>query len=202
MRKAVIIFGPPGSGKGTQSEYIIKELGGGLVEYDTGQRMRDLIAAGIIDDQGHSQGKLNDPNMVREIIKKDIGEIIQQDKGVVFTGSPRSIVEAFGDRGQEGLIDFLEREYGKDNLIFFSIEIPLEESIKRNLIRGEGRVDDDPEVIRRRYEDQYLKSVVPTIQEVKKRGFHVVRIDGVPSRPEVFVQIKQHLETLGLKAGY
>ncbi|MDD5710550.1 MAG: nucleoside monophosphate kinase [Candidatus Colwellbacteria bacterium] len=192
--KAIIVTGPPGAGKGTQATYIADELG--LVHYDTGSKLRELIATGQIAEGGHFEGKLNDPAEVREIVKKDVLAIAKSGRGVVLSGSPRTLLEAFGDINNEGLVNLLERLYEKQNVIIFSIEISLEESIERNTKRGEGRFDDKEDVIRLRYKEQYEENIIPTIKVIEEAGFRVIHIDGAPSREEVFADIKKHLSEI------
>jgi len=73
------------------------------------------------------------------------------------------------------------------------LDITLEEAIDRNTKRTDGRSDDTPEVIKRRFEEQYGKKVTETIAAMEKRGYKVVKIDGMPDPDTVFASVKTHL---------
>ncbi|KKU19002.1 MAG: Adenylate kinase [Parcubacteria group bacterium GW2011_GWA1_47_11] len=194
MSRAIIITGPPGSGKGTQAKLVAEYIGG--VWYDTGAKIRERLARGEVLDKGYVEGyavgKLLDPNKTLKMVLGDIKEVFASQKSVVLSSSPKSTIEAFGS-GDDGLMHMLRDTYGMENILIFRIHIPLEESIKRNMKREDGRVDDTPETIKSRYEDQYGKSVAPTIEAIKAQGYNVIDIDGIPSPEEVFESIKQHL---------
>ena len=195
MPKAIIVMGPPGAGKGTQAQFIAEHIGG--VWYDTGAKIRERLAKGEILDkeyvkEGYAAGKLLDSNKTLNIVLEDIKEVFASKKSVVLSGSPRSINEAFGS-GQGGLMHMLEDTYGKENVLVFSIHIPIDESIKRNMKRKDGRNDDTPKTIKVRYQEQYKQSVVPTIEAMKIHGCKIIDVDGTPTPEKVFRSIKKHL---------
>ena len=193
MHKAIIVMGPPGSGKGTQAEFIANHIG--AVWYDTGTKIREHLANDEMfskEAEDYKAGRLVDPNEVLRMVLDDVKGIFVSQKSIVLSSSPRSLTEAFGS-GEGGLMHLLHDTYGIDDILVFHIYIPIEESVKRNVKRGEGRIDDLPEVIKTRYEDQYVKSVVPTIEAMKFHGYNVIDIYGMPSPEEIFEGIKKYL---------
>lgn len=139
--KAIIILGPPGSGKGTQAKLIVDKLG--YIHFDTGayfekilydpknqnnkeiQRERKLFEAGI----------LLTPSWILKNIQKAVERITQAGWGIVFSGSPRTLYEATGDKNNIGLLKILEKNYSKKNIHIFKLNVPAEDSIKRNSAR-------------------------------------------------------------------
>src|SRR3989344_4223170 len=186
MHKAIIVMGPPGSGKGTQAKFIANHIG--AVWYDTGTKIREHLASGDRLFEGYAKdyakGKLMDPNSTLQMVLADIKGVFASKKSVVFSSSPKSIAEAFGS-GEGGLMHLLHDTYGMENILIFYLHIPIGESIRRNSKRTDGRTDDSPETIKVRYEEQYRKSVVPTIEEIRKHGYNVIDIDGMPSPKEI-----------------
>lgn len=148
MRKtAVIIYGPPGAGKGTQAELVSKRLG--LVHFDTGRYIEALVhskEAGRDKVLKREQvnfdiGKLCTPSWVLKIIREATTRIAKAGQGIVFSGSPRTVFEAFGEPEEGsgskplaggGLIKTLEKLYGKNNIVIIELRLPERESIKRN----------------------------------------------------------------------
>lgn len=185
-------MGPTGAGKGTQAQFITDHIGGVL--YDTGSRIRERLAKdpASLGGYDHSEGKLLDPERTRQMVLTDTAEICKSGKSIVFSGSPRSMLEAFGTK-DDGLMNLLDEIYGRENITLFSLYITVEEAITRNTKRGEGRDDESPETIRTKYKVQYEDSVAPMLQEIRNRGYNVIDIDGMSSREEVFVQIRKYL---------
>lgn len=216
MQIAVILFGPPGSGKGTQAQLLADKLN--LFHFDTGKYIRDILYSpefknnAIIKQERrlNESGQLNTSSWVFEIVSKKIKEIDKINKGIVLSGSPRTIAEAFGQNSDSsGLIDILEKDYGKKNIFIFVLKIPAKESIKRNIHRlicsvcrtpilntsklrnikistclfcggkMNHRFDDKKEVILKRLKE-YENQSQPIIEEMKKGNFQVIIIDGAP----------------------
>lgn len=192
MEKFIFVSGPPGSGKNTQAKFICEELG--YTHFDSGDMVRRLINSGELD-QGENleKGLLMPIERVLFFAKEEVKKMLSNGvKGLVISGIPRSQEQAFGIGEERGIIDWLDEVFGKTELLFFHIEIPEEESIKRNLKRGEGRKDDNPESLKTRMRE-YQRETAPTFSDLKERGYKVVDIDGRPSREEVFAAIRKHL---------
>jgi adenylate kinase len=145
MKKTIIIFGPPGSGKGTQAQLLADKLH--LFHFDTGKYIRDILydprfknnAEIKRERQLNESGQLNTSSWVFKIVSKKIKEIDKINKGIVLSGSPRTFEEAFGSsplaKSERGLMAILEKDYGKRNILIFVLKIPAKESIKRNVHR-------------------------------------------------------------------
>ncbi len=150
-KKAVIIYGAPGAGKGTQANLL--SAAKGLIHFDTGKFLELIVhdtdaqkdpeikkEAKLFDT-----GKLLSPTWVLKIVKEKTGEIAKAGFSVVYSGSPRTLYEAFGsmydpDSGKKvnaksstgGLIAFLEDIYGKKNISVILLKVKSASSIQRN----------------------------------------------------------------------
>jgi adenylate kinase len=149
-KKALIIYGPPGSGKGTMAYLLAKRYG--FINFDTGQHLRDLLynpafkKNKIIQREKllNQAGKLNTPSFVLKLVLEATKKIAATGSGIIFTGSPRTIFEAFGDpegvalrpygagKKQKGLMWLLDNLYGRENIFIFELKVKPETSIKRN----------------------------------------------------------------------
>lgn len=193
MKKFVFISGPPGSGKSTQAKLIGDYLG--FVFFDTGDMVRRRLKDGSLEMGDRLAGGLLMP--IKPILifaKEELKNLIERNqRGFVISGIPRSIEQAFGIEGEEGVIDWLSSKYSKEELLFINLEIPEEESVKRAMERHQGRIDDKIDVMRTRLR-VFKETTSPVSQELRKRGYEVLDIDGTPSIDEVFQSIKKHLQ--------
>ncbi|MBI5147828.1 MAG: nucleoside monophosphate kinase [Parcubacteria group bacterium] len=135
---AVVFYGHPGSGKGTQAELLAKKIG--LIHFDTGRYIERLVHGPasrrdpVISKERRlfDSGVLNTPAWVLAMVKRRVAEIAASGSGVVFSGSPRTLYEAFGDGKTSGLISLLEKKYGRKNLFIFSINTSEKSAVNRN----------------------------------------------------------------------
>ncbi|MDD4931042.1 MAG: nucleoside monophosphate kinase [Candidatus Colwellbacteria bacterium] len=197
-KKAVIFYGAPGAGKGTQAEMFAADKG--YVHFDSGKyieaKIRDPKFAGdpMVTKQRKLflSGKLCDPKWIGGIVKDHIEKLVDHHEGLVFSGSPRTEREAFGARGDIGVIPFLEDKYGKEDILVFLLEIPVAESVERNSKRGREGLD-EPAVIRVRCRE-YKKLTLPILKELRKRRIKVVRLDGMPSPKAVHREVMKRFK--------
>lgn len=148
--RAIIIFGPPGAGKGTQAKLVAQRLG--LHNFDTGRLIERIIYDPKLnksraikkEKENFESGKLCTPSWVLKITKRAVKQIQGAGSGLVLQGSPRTLFEAFGKSGNPGLFDALVKLYGKKNIFIFEIAIPPRESILRNSRRLVCSVCDTP----------------------------------------------------------
>ena len=181
----VVIFGAPGSGKGTQSEMIVEKFG--LDHISTGDVLRAEIKAqteiGKLADSYISKGNL----VPDEVIVKILGQVIDGKadcKGIIFDGFPRTIAQA------EALKEMLKKRT-TDVTVMLDLKVDDEELITRLLERGKrsGRSDDNLETIKSRLE-VYENYTAPLINHYKAEGKHV-EIHGTGSIEEIFSRIEK-----------
>ncbi len=135
---AVIIYGPPGSGKTTQAELIAQKYG--LIRFDTGRYIEEAIndPKNAIDPfvqaqkKNYETGLLCDRDWVFGIVSTALKRIFEAGYGVVLAGSPRSKEEAFNQPGRKGVLTMLKDEYGKKKVFIFLLKVAPERSIDRN----------------------------------------------------------------------
>jgi len=150
----LVLFGPPGSGKGTQSENIVTNYK--LQHISTGDLLRDEVSRhtplGIEAQKYMDQGMLVPDEVVIGMISSKIDEM-PDARGFVFDGFPRTRTQA------EALDKLLEFKHTQIHLVL-SLEVPEMELIKRLVSRGEtsGRSDDTEEVITKRIKEYRLKT--------------------------------------------
>lgn len=188
----IIIFGAPGSGKGTQSERLIKSYG--LHHISTGEVLRDHIARGTklgkVADHYISQGLLIPDELMIEVLS----DLFTQNpealkKGVIFDGFPRTVAQA------EALAKMLE-EYNTKIHAVVGLEVDEDELVRRMLERGKasGRSDDNLDTITKRL-SVYHKQTAPLRDYYKTTG-HYKPIDGNGSVEDIFNNIAKSLEPL------
>lgn len=142
----LVIFGAPGSGKGTQSEKLIERYG--LTHISTGDILRKNIAAGTelgkIADTYISKGQLIPDDLVTEMLANEI-DSHPGTKGFIFDGFPRTIPQAVA-------LDKILEERGEEVHSVIGLEVPDDELVERLLNRGKvsGRSDDNLETINNR----------------------------------------------------
>ena len=166
--KNIVIFGAPGSGKGTQSELMIKKYGLGHIS--TGDVLRNEIkngtelgktAKGYIDN-----GQLIPDELMVSILASVYDGFGKDHNGVIFDGFPRTIPQA------EALKKMLA-ERGHIIAAMIELDVPEEELMKRLIKRGKdsGRADDNEETIKKRL-TVYHNQTMPLIAWYKEEGIH------------------------------
>ncbi|GHT39617.1 adenylate kinase [Bacteroidia bacterium] len=179
----IVIFGAPGSGKGTQSKLIIEKYG--LHHISSGDILRkeieDQTALGLIADEYISQGQLVPDQLIIDMFS-DILDKAPDSKGYIFDGFPRTISQAQA-------LDTLLRERNTSVIAVFSLLVDEEELIRRLLQRGEldGRTDDNSETIQKRLV-VYKEQTEPLKEYYKKMG-KLFKIKGNNSIEDVFENI-------------
>lgn len=180
----IILFGPPGSGKGTQSEKLIQDYQ--LVHLSTGNILRDEVSSetslGIEAKKIMDEGKLVSDDIVIGMIKSKLSEN-HDAKGFIFDGFPRTVAQAEA-------LDRLMDELGTPISILLSLEVPYEELKDRLLKRGEieGRTDDNEETIAKRIRE-YLDKTTPVADYYQAQGKHKA-IEGVGSIDDIYARIR------------
>jgi len=181
----IVLFGPPGSGKGTQSEKIIAQYG--LVHISTGDLLREEVAAqtalGVEAKKIMDKGELVSDEIVIGMIRNKLEEN-QDGPGFIFDGFPRTIEQARELR--KALTDYDERVG-----VMISLEVPREELVKRLLNRGKetGRSDDNLETINNRI-DVYNRQTIPVTYYYDKMHKHAA-VKGVGTVDQIFERIQK-----------
>jgi len=183
----IILFGPPGAGKGTQAKYLVKKING--FQVSTGDMLRDEIKKNseigkkIINDM--NDGKFVSDEIVNELIKKVIFDEKYKNK-LIFDGYPRSLEQA------KNLETILESSNQKIDYIFF-LNVQKEVIIKRVEKRKalEKRSDDDSNIILKRY-DTYMDMTRPVLDFYSKNS-NFYEIDGALKIEQITAKIDAFL---------
>ena len=187
----VVIFGAPGSGKGTQSEKLINEYG--LFHISTGDVLREQIAKGTelgkTADSYISKGQLIPDDLMVDILAHVLDSHEECKKGVIFDGFPRTIAQA------EALTRMLAERQAQVDVVL-GLEVEEQELIDRLLKRGQvsGRSDDNLETIQKRL-DVYHNQTKPLKDFYQKENKYRA-IPGMGSIVDIFENIKSVIGNL------
>ena len=184
----IILFGPPGAGKGTQSKFLVKILNN--FQISTGDMLREEIKKdteiGKKIIRYMNEGKFVDDEIVNSLMKKVISDNSKKGK-LIFDGYPRTIEQAKN-------LDLLLTESKQQIDFIFFLNVNKETIIKRIEKRKveEKRKDDDLDTILRRY-DTYLKTTSPVLDYYSsKQNFY--KLDGNLEIDQINKQIKDFLK--------
>jgi adenylate kinase len=185
----IILFGPPGAGKGTQAKYLVKRLNG--FQISTGDMLRDEIKKNtnigkkIINDM--DEGKFVNDEIVNSLIENVIFDSKKKNR-LIFDGYPRSLSQA------KNLDLLMEKSQQKVDFIFF-LNVNKETIVKRIEKRKilEKRSDDDLETILKRY-DTYMATTKPILNFYSKNpNFYEIdgtqKIDDITAKIEAFINV-------------
>lgn len=207
QKMAIVLVGPPGSGKGTQADLLAEDFG--LVHLESSKVIEGKFASAAPDDEIINRekeiwkaGKLNTPRLVRQWMTEQMELMGTAGRGIVLSGSPRTLFEV------EGELPVLERIYGRDKIKVVNIRIGEDESVKRNSKRRicqakrhpipnfpefEGitscpkdgspvltRALDKPETIKVRYAT-YLEETEPVLGFFSEHHYLILPINGEQS---------------------
>ena len=185
----LVLFGAPGSGKGTQSERIIDKYG--LHHISTGEVLRKNIKEGTelgkIADSYISKGHLIPDSLMVDILRDELKSLPEDTKGVIFDGFPRTIPQAVE---LEGILSDL----GQNLTGVIGLEVPEEELVARMLKRGAetGRADDNIETILNRLK-VYHNQTEPLKDHYQGKGSYI-RIDGLGNVEDIFSSIASEID--------
>ena len=188
----IILFGPPGAGKGTQAELLVQSRG--MVQLSTGDMLRAAIAAGT--ELGLQAKEIMDAGKLvsDDIMIGMIAERMEADdckNGVILDGFPRTVAQAkaldamFADKGIS--LDSVIEIRVDENALFARIE-------KRAAETGGARSDDNAEVLAARLK-VYHDNTAPVLPYYEDKG-QLVTIDGMQSVEEVNKQIEACLNSV------
>lgn len=181
----IVIFGAPGSGKGTQSDNLIKHYG--LFHISTGDVLRDNIKRGT-ELGATAKGYIEKGQLIPDALMIDIlASVLDNNKeaaakGVIFDGFPRTIAQAEA-------LDVMLKERNTAVSVVVGLEVPEEELIERIILRGKqtGRADDNMETVKNRL-DVYHNQTSPLQAYYKEQGLYR-GIKGTGKIEEIFADI-------------
>ena len=185
----IILFGPPGAGKGTQAKYLVKKLNG--FQISTGDILREEIKKDteigrkIINNM--NEGKFVSDEIVNNLLKKYIFDQNKKEK-LIFDGYPRSLSQA---KNLDLLLNGSNQKI--DHIFFLNVnkETIIERIKKRKII--EKRSDDDLDTILKRY-DTYIETTRPVLDYYSKNSnFHEIdgsmEINQITNKIEAFLNV-------------
>ncbi len=185
----LILFGPPGSGKGTQSEKLIEKYG--FRHLSTGDLLRAEIAnktaLGMEAKSIMDRGQL----VPDEVVIGMISTALDANPGVpgfLFDGFPRTTAQA------EALDKLLSLKKTEIGAVLF-LQVPDEELISRMISRAKtsGRADDADEQVQRKRLDVYLRDTLPVAEHYGKLN-KVVKVEGVGSIEDIFEKLTEEID--------
>ncbi|MFH1451077.1 MAG: nucleoside monophosphate kinase [bacterium] len=227
-QQVIILIGAPGAGKGTQAGLLSEKLN--LYHFETSKILeaafRNVSQRRFVSANGEKYDLLEEkkkwetgilctPSLVSYLVKEKVVELHEDNKSIIFSGSPRTI-----DEGKT-LIPFLKKLYGSKNIKVIFLEITAKETIWRNsrrricelmrhpilyskenealrfcpldgskLLNRKGL--DDPETIKIRIKE-YQERTYPLVDLFNKQGLSLSRIDGKNSVAKVFADVLKAL---------
>lgn len=185
----LVVFGAPGSGKGTQSAKLIDEYG--LYHISTGELLRDHIARGTdlgkIADSYISKGNLIPDDLMIDILSHELENNPETKKGVIFDGFPRTIEQA------RALNRLLEKYNSKVDAVV-GLDVDDNELVQRLLKRGleSGRADDNLEAINNRLKIYHSQTKPLRAFYENEGNYH--HIPGSGSVDDIFNNIRTSLK--------
>ncbi|MDR1814675.1 MAG: adenylate kinase [Tannerella sp.] len=185
----IVIFGAPGSGKGTQSDLLKKNYD--LVHISTGDVLRTEIKneteLGKIAKEYIDKGQLVPDELICDMLDVKLSSLSDGVKGVIFDGFPRTVAQA------EALEEMLARR-GEEVSVLLDLQVEEAELVSRLLERGKisGRSDDNEDTILSRLK-VYHSQTAPLAEYYLNKGKHVA-INGIGAIEEIFSRIKETLK--------
>jgi len=183
-----IIFGPPGSGKGTQAARVEKDLG--INHLSTGEILRSEVARGTAlgKEVGRimSAGDLVPDDLIVNVVRGRLPEA-EAGLGVLLDGFPRTVAQA------RALDSMLSDEGHRVNFVI-ALDVPEDVLVDRLLHRAqvEGRTDDNRESIAERMRE-YERLTAAVLDHYRKQGVRITEVDGTGAPDEVFRRIHDGL---------
>ena len=186
--KNIVIFGAPGAGKGTQSDFIVEKFG--LTHISTGDLLRkeikDETELGKRIKSIMDAGQLVSDDIVIEMMDNAIA---RDTKGILFDGFPRTVAQA-------EVLDKLLAKHGRTLTCMIRLDVPREELTHRMLERAKvsGRSDDNEDTIKNRLVE-YENKTLPVADYYNKQGKEV-KVNGLGDIKRISEDIAKAIESL------
>lgn len=185
----VVLFGPPGAGKGTQAQKLVAKYG--IKHISTGQAIRDEIGAktelGLQVEDFISKGSLAPDELVISIIEHYL-ETHHDNSGTIFDGFPRTTIQAVE-------FDKILAKRSESVTLMLSLDVPDQELVKRLLLRGKEshRADDSNELVIKNRIAIY-KAQTEIVAEYYKAQGKYYAVDGIGTMDEVFDRLSEVMD--------
>lgn len=185
----LILFGPPGSGKGTQSDKLVEKYG--LVHLSTGnllrQEIKDKTPLGLEAKSFIDKGQLVPDEVVIGMVDSYFDQH-KEAKGFLFDGFPRTVAQA------QALDKLLELKKTTINKVLI-LDVDQEELIKRLVLRGKtsGRSDDMDENVQRNRQQVYKKETLPVAEYYSKQK-KVSSVNGMGEINGIFERLSSYID--------
>ncbi len=186
----IAFFGPPGSGKGTQSKLLLEKY---ELEYiSTGEMLRDEILRqtplGITAKALIEKGQLVPDELVVQILEERL-TANSDGNGFLFDGFPRTLVQAY-------ILEGLLLKLNTSLTCMISLDVHQEELTRRLLERAtiQGRSDDVEHIILERFKE-YENKTLPVVEFYESRGMYFP-IDGIGTTKEVFERVENVIDSV------
>jgi adenylate kinase len=187
----IVLFGPPGAGKGTQSQKLIEKYQ--LVHLSTGDLLRGEINAGttlgLRAKELMDRGILVPDDVVVGMIENKIKEN-RSAKGFIFDGFPRTVAQAQA-------LDHMLSQNNTSITCMIALEVEDEELYRRVLLRGQtsGRTDDQNEALVRKRITEYNEKTLPVADYYRKQH-KFISVYGIGEIDEIFSTICSKIDTI------
>ncbi len=191
----LVLFGPPGAGKGTQAKFLVESFG--LEHLSTGDLLRSEIAAetplGKKAKVAIEKGEFVPDEVVIGMIKSKL-ENSNGSKGFIFDGFPRTVDQAIA-------LDELLKQYNSYVAGMLSLDVNKKELIARLLSRGKnsGRADDQDQAIIENRICIYKERTLPLIEYYQPQGKHF-GINGMGSIEDIAARLKKRVDKLNRRS--
>ena len=186
----IIIFGAPGSGKGTQSDLIVKKYT--LKHLSTGDLLRKEIAEkselGKTAESYISQGNLVPDAMIIDILSKHVENQPEDSNGIILDGFPRTVAQAEA-------LEVMMKKLNKEISVLIDVKVDENELINRLIMRGQtsGRSDDNLETIKKRLDVYHLQTA--PVNDFYKNLNKYTSVDGMGTIDEIFSRISSVIDS-------
>ena len=187
----IILFGPPGSGKGTQAEKLIDKFQ--LFHISTGDMFRFELSnnteLGLLARSYMDKGQLVPDQVTISMLEKRV-EAHPDAKGIIFDGFPRTVAQA------QALDNFLAG-LGQSITVLLELVVDEDEIVKRVLLRGKtsGRIDDTDESTVRKRINVYKTETSPVAEYYAEKN-KALKIQGLGTIDEIFQKLCDSIEGL------